>query len=219
MFRFLSLINGHTWHKAPAGTTDKDRCGMFNKYCAANAPPAAGYYSYDRAALGAMSDEGKRLIPVCFEKPITTTRLLIEDTSSDQSRFLALRDEATCALGLPGGEGWEEDDGVGWDVGARIGSLQVLTQQQLGIDVPWMSYIEDIEQEDGVCRVYGYTPEEPLVESIGKCVQLETWLTAGELQTEVGEDGDLYRSAITWKSDDVIRGKGKAVSQRQQQYA
>ena len=42
--------DSHTWHKAPTGTTSEDRCGMFNKYCMPNAPPAAGYYPYDHAA-------------------------------------------------------------------------------------------------------------------------------------------------------------------------
>ena len=96
----------------------KTRCGIFNKYCAVNAPPAAGYYPYNPAALEALSDDGKRLIPVCFDKPITTTRLLIEDTSSQESKFLMHRDGE---WKLPGGEGWEEERLVGWDVGARIG--------------------------------------------------------------------------------------------------
>ena len=148
------MVNEHVWHKAPAGTTTEDRCGIFNKYCAVNAPPAAGYYPYNPAALGALSDDGKRLIPVCFDKPITTTRLLIEDTSSQASKFLLRSD-----TGLPGGEGWEEEKLVGWDVGARIGSLQELAKTQLDLDVPWMSYIEDVEEEDGICRIYGFSDE------------------------------------------------------------
>ena len=145
----LLVVNEHVWHKAPAGTTTEDRCGIFNKYCAVNAPPAAGYYPYNPAALEALSDDGKRLIPVCFEKPITTTRLLIEDTSSQESKFLLNRD---AEWKLPGGEGWEEEKLVGWDVGARIGSLQELAKTQLDLEVSWMSYIEDVEAEDGICR-------------------------------------------------------------------
>ena len=40
----LLVVNEHVWHKAPAGTAIEDRCGIFNKYCAVDAPPAAGYY-------------------------------------------------------------------------------------------------------------------------------------------------------------------------------
>ena len=156
----LLVVNEHVWHEAPPGTTSEDRCGIFHKYCAANAPPAAGYYPYDRAALEALSDAGKRLLPVCFDKPIATTRLLIESPSGAESRFLVRRAANTGAWELPGGAGWEEQELVGWDIGARIGSLQALVNSQLGLDVPWMSYIEDLEQEDGACRVYGYSDEE-----------------------------------------------------------
>ena len=127
----LLLVNEHTWHKAPSGTSSEDRCGIFNKYCAVDAPPAAGYYPYSPAALDALSDAGKRLIPVCFDKPITTTRLLIEHPSGQESRYLMLHDDEHDRWELPGGEGWEEE-GVGWDIGARIGSLQELTKTQLG---------------------------------------------------------------------------------------
>ena len=215
----LLLMHGHTWHKAPPGTTDKDRCGIFNKYCAVNAPPAAGYYPYDPAALEALSDSGKRLIPVWFDKPISTTRLLIEDSVGDQSKFLVLHDQENDRLELPGGEGWEEEEGVGWDVGARIGSLQALTQQQIGIEVPWMSYIEDVEQDDGMCRVYGYSPEESLAASLVENVNRAEWLTSVQIREAVGDDSDIYRAALTWQRDDIVRGKGKAVSERMEQYA
>ena len=51
-----AAMDMHTWHKAPGGTTSDDRVGIFNKYCAVNAPPAAGYYPYDRTAYDALSD-------------------------------------------------------------------------------------------------------------------------------------------------------------------
>ena len=35
----LLLMDMHTWHEAPGGTTSDDRVGIFNKYCAVNAPP------------------------------------------------------------------------------------------------------------------------------------------------------------------------------------
>ena len=107
----------------------------------------------------ALSDDSKCLIPVCFDKPIATTRLLIEDTSTQESKFLLRHDTETTCWELPGGEGWEEEKLVGWDVGARIGSLQELTQTQLGLEVSWMSYIEDFAEEDGICRVYGFSDE------------------------------------------------------------
>ena len=212
----LLVVNEHVWHKAPPGTTTEDRCGIFNKYCAVNAPPAAGYYPYNPAALEALSDDSKRLIPVCFDKPITTTRLLIEDTSSQESKFLLHRDAETAAWELPGGEGWEEEKLVGWDVGARIGSLQEIAKNQLGLDVPWMSYIEDVEAEDGICRVYGFSNANLDLDALAK--NGYDWFTKAELQQCLGKSDAIYRTVDTWHQADIIRGKGKACHQMRTQF-
>ena len=211
----LLITNQHTWHSAPAGTATDDRCGIFHKYCAVNAPPSAGYYPYNSAALNALSNAGKRLIPVCFDKPITTTRLLVECPSDDESKYLLLRDDENDRWELPGGAGWEEEEGVGWDIGARIASLQDLTQTQLGLDVPWMSYIEDVEKADGICRLYGYSDTslgaKPLANG------RYDWFT----KDRVGQlfDDDYISHAIhTWGREDIIRGKGKACRQSKEQF-
>ena len=212
----LLVVNEHVWHEAPPGTTTEDRCGIFNKYCAIDAPPAAGYYPYNPAALDALSDDGKRLIPVCFDKPIATTRLLIEDASDQESKFLLRRDAETERWELPGGEGWEEEKGVGWDVGARIGSLQELTQTQLGLDASWMSYIEDVEGEDGICRIYGFSDENLDLDVLANngC----EWFTKSELKQRLGESDTIYSAVDTWQQADVIRGKGTACHQSRHQF-
>ena len=207
----LLITNQHTWHSAPAGTATDDRCGIFHKYCAVNAPPSAGYYPYNSAALNSLSDAGKRLIPVCFNKPITTTRLLIECPSSDESKYLLLRDNENDRWELPGGEGWEEEEGVGWDIGARIASLQDLTKTQLGLEIPWTSYIEDVEEADGICRVYGYS--DASLESKALANGHYDWFTKDGVGQMLG-DSDYIRHAIhTWHREDIIRGKGKACRQ------
>lgn len=212
----LLVVNEHVWHKAPAGTTIEDRCGIFNKYCAVDAPPAAGYYPYDPAALDALSDDGKRLIPTCFDKPITTTRLLIEHPSGQESKFLLHRDTEKASWELPGGEGWEEEKLVGWDVGARIRSLQELTQTQLGLEVSWMSYIEDVEEEDGICRIYGFSDDNLNLDALANngC----DWFTKSELQKRLGESDFICRAVDIWQQTDVIRGKGKACNQSRVQF-
>ena len=212
----LLVVNEHVWHEAPPGTTGADRCGIFHKYCAADAPPAAGYYPYDPAALDALSDTGKRLLPVCFDKPIATTRLLVECPQSEESRFLLRRDADTGAWELPGGEGWEEQELVGWDVGARIGSLQALVDTQLGLEVPWMSYIEDLEQDDGWCRVYGFSDAEVNLDALANGEN--DWFTQNELQRTLGDGHAVCRSVATWLRDDIVRGKGKACHQSRNQY-
>ncbi len=218
----LLVTSGHTWHKAPAGASTEDRCGIFNKYCAVNAPPAAGYYPYNRAALDSLSDAGKRLIPVCSDKPITTTRLLIECPSGGESKFLLLHDDENDRWELPGGEGREEEERVGWDVGARlgwdvgarVGSLQALTKTQLGLDIPWMSYIEDVETEGGICRVYGFSDETLTSDSIPG----GHWFTKDQLQHLLGESDYICRAVRTWQRDDIIRGKGKSIHQSNHQF-
>jgi len=212
----LLVVNEHVWHKAPAGTTTEDRCGIFNKYCAVNAPPAAGYYPYNPAALDALNDDGKRLIPVCFGKPITTTQLLIEDTSSQESKFLLCRDVETTCWELPGGEGWEEEKLVGWDVGARIGAMQELAKTQLDLEVPWMSYIEDIETENGICRVYGFSDENLDLDALAN--DGYDWLTKSEMQQRLSKSDAICHTVDTWQQADVIRGKGKACHQSRQQF-
>ena len=212
----LLVVNEHVWHKAPAGTTTEDRCGIFNKYCAADAPPAAGYYPYNPAAFNALSDDGKRLIPACFDKPITTTRLLIEHPSGQESKFLVHRDAEKASWELPGGKGWEEEKLVGWDVGARIGSLQVLTQTQLDLEVSWMSYIEDVEEEDGICRIYGFSDDNLNLDVLAN--KGWDWFTKSELQKRLGESAVICRAIDTWQQTDVIRGKGKACNQSRTQF-
>ena len=211
----LLVVNEHVWHQAPAGTTGEDRCGIFNKYCAANAPPAAGYYPYNRAALEALSHAGKRLLPVCFDQPLTTTRLLIECPSGIDSRYLLCRDADADVWKLPGGEGWEEE-AVGWDVGSRIGSLQALVDAQLGLDVPWMSYIEDWAQEDGVCRVYGFSDVNVNVNALANGNR--DWFTPAELRHSLGDTHPICCAVDTWERSDIVRGKGKASSQSRRQF-
>ena len=211
----LLVVNGHVWHQAPAGTTSEDRCGIFNKYCAADAPPAAGYYPYNSAARDALSDAGKRLLPVCFDQPITTTRLLIERPYGIDSKYLLCRDPDSDVWRLPGGEGWEEESS-GWDVGSRIGSLQALVKAQLGLDVPWMSYIEDQVEEDGVCRVYGFSDAN--VRARVRTSATRGWFTPGEMRFNHGDCHPICYALDAWERSDIVRGKGKACSQSKHQF-
>ena len=215
----LLLADQHTWHKAPAGTASRDRCGVFNKYCAANAPPAVGYYPYHPVALDALSDVGKRLLPVCFDQPITTTRLLVDRLSSQESRFLLLHNGEGNRWQLPGGQGWEEMGLVAWDIGSRVGSLQSLIETQLSVSTPWVSYIEDDEQEDGVCRIYGYTDHDHAFDGLkNNNGSRYGWFTREQLHQMLGESDPICRSIRTWQKEDIVRGKGKACHQSKRQF-
>ena len=201
------LMHGHTWHKAPAGTTSDDRCGFFNKYCGVSAPPAAGYYPYTSSTVEAMSDDGRRLIPNPSDLQVTTTRLLLEATNGESRFFLPESGE------LPGGPGYEEEN-VGWDVGARVGSIQDHALDQVDIEIPWVSYIGDAEEGSVLCRYYGYLDESMDPDKIGG----GRWLTMSELLDAVGDNRPIGQMAQLWMDSAIVRGKGKAIRQRKQQF-
>jgi ectoine hydroxylase-related dioxygenase (phytanoyl-CoA dioxygenase family) len=214
----LLLLNMYTWHWAPGGTGGKYRSGIFNKYCAVNAPPAAGHYRYNQTAHCSLSDAGKRLIALHSDALLMTTRLLVERVSPQESAFLLLYDHETQAWQLPGGESWEEDDLIGWDVGSRIASMQTLTQQQLGVGIPWMSYITDFEQQDGLCRVYGYLDENGSFDAPTKGNTRCGWFTGEDAQDMLGENNQIGNVIHTWQREDIVRGKGVAFGQKERQF-
>ena len=132
----------------------------------------------------------------------------VEDSSTQESKFLLHHDTVTSSWELPGGEGW--------DVGPRIGSLQELALTQLGLEVPWMSYIEDIEAEDVPCRIYGFSDEN--LDLDGLADSGYAWFTKSELQQCLGESDSICQAIDTWQQVGMVRGKGKACHQRQQQF-
>ena len=213
------LLNAHTWHLPPAGKATEDRCGFFLKYCAVNAPPAAGYYPYSNAAYNSLGDTGKRLIPIHFDAPITSARLLIENAGRGTPSYLLMRDEDYNSWKLPGGISQEEEEEVGWDIGSRIGTLQSIVEEQLNVEaIPWMSYIEDIRSEGGGCRFYGYRDSDGRLESSAAARSDFEWFTAPRLREILGEKHPINRIVRSWRREDLIRGKGKAVRQRKQQF-
>ena len=214
----LLLLNMYTWHWAPGGTGGKFRSGIFHKYCAVSAPPAAGHYPYNEAAYRSLSDGGKRLLALHSDVPLTTSRLLVERESSEEPAYFLLYDHDAQAWQLPGGKSWEEGDEIGWDVGSRIASLQTLTQEKLGVDVPWMSYIADHEERDGLCRVYGYPDENGYFDGLTKGNSRCGWFTSDDVRDMLGEENQIGEIIQTWGREDVVRGKGVAFGQRERQF-
>lgn len=225
----LLLMNGRTWHKAPPALIADDRCSVFHKYCAVDAPPAAGHYPYSQAAFDAVSDDGKRLLACHGDLPLVWTRVLIESVLNGEHRYLVVpggeADAGECTdrgstdpsidhWQLPGGCGWEEQQGVGWDLGARIGSLQSLVADQLDIELPWASYITDWEGTRGLTRVYGYLGDQLHAGSLGD----RAWPSESELEERLGPDHDICASIRLWRRSDIIRGIGKAVNQSKSQF-
>ena len=213
----LLLMNMHLWHRAAPNRSDKHRVGLFNKYAAANAPPATGYFLYDDDVHNALTPTGQTLLAVHSNKPIGTTRLVLLRGDADKPEVLLLQDDETRWL-LPGGETYTERAIPDWDEGNMIASLQHHLREQLRIDVPWVSYLGDYPEDGHLCRVYGYT-----LNDMGFPVRYPgEWHPVAELSASKPKLAYGYElDAIdAWLDAKPVRGKGLSQGQsRVDQYA
>jgi len=150
----LLLMNMYLWHSAPPNA--RRRIGLFNKYAAADAPPASGYFLWNGDVHSHFSPEGRRLLAVHDDRPLAMTRGLLVAGGA-----LLLEHDGDGRWSLPGARGVEEQAIPGWDHGNRIGALDFALRERLGLTVPWMSYLGDYEEADPenpgaslLCRVY-----------------------------------------------------------------
>ena len=203
----LLLMNMHLWHRADDNQANHHRVGLFNKYAAANAPPATGYFLYDEEVYAAMSDAGKDLIPVHSDRTIETTRAVLVRYRDGQPEMYLDGDDDR--LYLPGGEAWDERSIPDWDLGNMIGPLQHHLRTQVGIETPWLSYIGDYEEDHGLCRVYGYTLNDNgfPVPFPGRWIPLDS-IDAGTLA-----NGWEIQAARLWLDPGIVRGKGLSQAQ------
>jgi hypothetical protein len=167
----VALMHGFSWHEARPNYGDTDRCGLYMKFYARSSPPACGPTVYPSAVHEFLPDEKKYLIPqhradgryaaVREAGPIGGVdegQLLIEDS---EGHILVLGNNS---------EGWqlprfeaEEDDTAGiLDVCNVMGSVQKRASEQLGLMLPWLSWLQDIcgpgrnGASETRCRVYGH---------------------------------------------------------------
>lgn len=203
----LLFMNMHLWHRADHNRSDHHRVGLFNKYAAANAPPATGYYVYDEQVYAAMSDTGKDLIAVHSDRSITTTRaVLIRYRDGQPEMYLDGDDDRLC---LPGGEAWDERSIPDWDLGNMIAPLQQYLRTHVKIETPWLSYIGDYEEAHGLCRVYGYTLNDHgfPVPFAGR------WVPVDSIDTGTLANGWEVQAARLWLDPGIVRGKGLSQAQ------
>ena len=213
----LLLMDMYCWHRAPANISEQDRIGMFNKYCAADSPPAAGYFMFNDAVHEMFSERGKRLLAVHSDKEILTSRLIIERAGNDGPEIALVRSDDS-AWEFPGGPGEEDLAMRGWDVGARIGSLREIMIEQYDLDVSWMSYIGDYDEGDGICRMYGYTLPEGT--DFGTDSFELDWVSESALKERATVFGWEAEAVDNWLHAKLIRGKGKShVQSQENQYA
>ena len=160
----LLIMNMHLWHKAEANQSEQHRMGLFNKYAAADSPPATGYYLFNDAVASSLSDQGQSLIAVHSNKDIVSTRVLLMRQRDNQWEVYLQRSadsQNSNRLSLPGGPTWRETAIADWDLGNYIAPAQEYLRKQVNIDTPWLSYVGDyddvLDEQAGLCRLYAYT--------------------------------------------------------------
>jgi ectoine hydroxylase-related dioxygenase (phytanoyl-CoA dioxygenase family) len=220
----LLIMNMHLWHSAAPNRSDKTRIGIFNKYCGRHFPPATGYYVFNDGVYDALSPRGRRLIAVHSNKPIGTTRVLLERRSGGEREFLFLPGGSAAfrlarraarrvgitldhAWSLPGGVATQEQSMPEWDIGNYIASAQAHLREQVRIETPWMTYVGDYDEGDHLCRVYAY----PLKDSgYPHSFAPAEWMPQSRLESgDVRLAHDYLLSAIAdWLDSSMVRGKG-----------
>ena len=203
----LLFMNMHLWHRADNNRSDHHRVGLFNKYAAANAPPATGYYLYNEAVYAALSDAGKKLIAVHSDLPITTSRALLSRQRGKEVEIYVTDDDGR--LRLPGGAVWDERSIPDWDLGNMIAPLQHHLREQVAIETPWLSYVGDYEDDGGLCRLYGYS----LNDHGFPVAYPGRWLTRVELEQETQIDEWVVTAIDAWLDPAIVRGKGLSQAQ------
>lgn len=209
----LLLMNQHLWHRASPNKSNHHRQGAFNKYAAASAPPATGFYLYDDDVYEAISPENRSIIAVHSNKPIGTTRAVLMREGKAEPEFLVVPSGDGGRLTLPGGPTFIERAIPDWDHGNVIASLQAALRDDLRIETPWMSYVGDFDEGDHMCRVYGYT----IPTGLGFPVPYTPGQWLGRSQLESGRDQLAYgwetEAVDRWIDPAPIRGKGLTQAQ------
>ncbi len=210
----LLLMNMYLWHRASGNHSDRHRVGIFNKYAAANAPPATGYYLYDEDVYTALSEGGRRLLAVHSSRAIATTRAVLIRHPDTAPEVLMTEDQG---LTLPGCATWDERAIPDWDLGNYIAPLKAHLVQEIGIEPPWVSYVGYFEEADHLCRVYGYD-----LTGRGFPVPYRgaEWVPVAELAGRSLRFGYEDQAVADWLDPTPVRGKGLTQAQsRVDQYA
>ena len=210
----LLLLHGDTWHEAPASKSERLRIGIFNKYAAGDAPPAAGYFKWSDSVYDALGPLGRQVLPLHSDRELLCARLVLERTLVGATQVLLRRSERG-GWELPGGMIEDERnralelglDGA-WDVGNKIAALEEVCSAQIGICPTWMSYIADYDEGSHLCRVYGAVlpaeANDPALPSGAR------WFAADDVAGLASPCAFLEEAVELWLTDGIVRGKGKA---------
>lgn len=208
----LMLMNMFTWHEGGPNQSSHDRMGVYNKYRAANAPPAWGPDLFSDVAHRTVVYRGQSLLPHHSDRPITGTRLLMEH---DQ-RYLMVRDrnasgDKSKRWRLPGAPRNDSLAAVAERPG--IEALETNIRATLGIDIHWATYIGDFEEGGALLRVFAHGL--PAVPTLRVVDEVEAgWFTGDQIRTEIARtamaDGFVRQAIDLWTDESFLRGVGES---------
>ena len=210
------LMNGFLWHEPLPNYGNSDRCGLYMKFHAKSSPPACGPTIYPSSVHDILPAEAKHLVPyhrddgqfaAVRDEPmggVDEGMLLIED---GDDKVLVLGND-TKGWQLPAYAASEDKTAGILDVCNVMGSVVGQARDQLGFQLPWLSWLADIpdtapdeETAPQRCRVYGHRLQAsaPTVIALEGSTRQPRWMSAEELQ-EAHDAGLLERGGdvLTW---------------------
>ena len=205
----LCFMHGVTWHEGKGNDSKHDRYGIYLKYRAIDAPPGCGPQLFRERAFSVFSEADKRFVPHHGDQSFTEARLIIDHGGS----FLLLEDNAN-DWKLPGVAPLKklEKESVTADV---IGQLARSLQKRYGLDIPWMTYITDYCNENGVRRVYAYHDRKGIMAT--RSLRSKFRWCSGEEIRKLKNNGKLdHKDADAiqrWETEGCIRGVGESMEQ------
>lgn len=189
------LMDGFLWHEARPNYGNSDRCGLYMKFHAKSSPPACGPTIYPSAVHDFLPDDAKHLIPYhrgdgryaalrdgpvdCIEEAC----LLIEDSDD---KVLVIGDD-TDGWRLPKFAAAEDTTAGILDVCNVMGSVVAEAREQLGLQLPWLSWLVDLAEQPETgntdewrCRVYGHRLQTAAPEL--DAAEQHRWMSVEELE-------------------------------------
>lgn len=220
------LMHGFSWHEARPNFGNSDRCGLYMKFHAKSSPPACGPTIYPSAVHNYLRDDAKHLVPYHRDDGqyaalrdgavggVDEGQLIIEDS---EDRLLVIEDGAD-SWRIPRFAATEDDSAGILDVCNAMGSVLAQTRAQLGLQLPWLSWLLDLPEStaDGDsrqwrCRVYGHRLQSPAPALSGESPQ-HRWLSRDDLDEMVAvgllESGEQVRHWLQmWQTEQDEEGR------------
>lgn len=223
------LMDGFLWHEARPNYGNSDRCGLYMKFHAKSSPPACGPTIYPSAVHEFLPDDAKHLIPYHRGDGqyaalrdgavggIDEARLLIEDS---EEKVLVIGND-TDGWRLPKFAAAEDPTAGILDVCNVMGSVVEEAREQLGLQLPWLSWLVDLaEQPDDDdtgewrCRVYGHRLQTaaPALDVSNDAAGQHRWMSVDELEEAHSADaldrgGEVLDWLHMWQSQEDEEGR------------